>query len=208
MAIQEQFLIQVQGQTYVTYPGLLDEATAVGIRSLDTELLQIPSAANDHVAIVKATVVMDDVAQGTGEPRFTQPRRFTGIADASPENVHRGVAQHLIRVCETRAKARALRDAINVAVAVDESEAGVEAGVEAELSSEEPVERTAVPGFDERREIKGYLQKALEIREQLPENKQPPEVDMKVWGSASLPRALKLLEAMERRAEEEGVEVG
>ncbi len=42
--------------------------------------------------------------------------RFTGIGDASPDNVGRTIAPHIIRMAETRAKARALRDAVNIGV--------------------------------------------------------------------------------------------
>jgi hypothetical protein len=68
------------------------------------------------VAIVKATAEMED------------DRRFSGIGDASPENVGRNIAPHLIRMAETRAKARALRDAVNVgATALEELSDGDDA---------------------------------------------------------------------------------
>ena len=55
-------------------------------------------------------------------------RRFSGIGDASPENVGRNIAPHLIRMAETRAKARALRDAVNVgATALEELSDGDDA---------------------------------------------------------------------------------
>jgi hypothetical protein len=47
-----------------------------------------------------------ETAQGT----------FTGLGDASPGSVTRMMAPHLLRMAETRAKARALRDAVNVGV--------------------------------------------------------------------------------------------
>jgi hypothetical protein len=55
-------------------------------------------------------------------------RRFSGIGDASPENVGRNIVPHLIRMAETRAKARALRDAVNVgATALEELSDGDDA---------------------------------------------------------------------------------
>lgn len=67
----------------------------------------MPDADNGNVAIVKATVKLE---------RDGEFYQFTGIGDASADNVNRNIAPHLIRMAETRAKARALRDAINVGV--------------------------------------------------------------------------------------------
>jgi hypothetical protein len=50
-------------------------------------------------------------------------KTFTGIGDASPANVSRNIAPHIIRQAETRAKARALRDAINAGAMSLEDEA-------------------------------------------------------------------------------------
>lgn len=100
--MKEEFMIEQRGKQYVLFAGLLDEAHSKGIASLETNLIQIPSAENGDVAIVQAVVEMID------------ERKFSGIGDASPQNVNRNIAPHLIRMAETRAKARALRDAINV----------------------------------------------------------------------------------------------
>ncbi|MDP8951097.1 MAG: hypothetical protein M3N18_02470 [Actinomycetota bacterium] len=102
--MREEYMIERQGKRFVLYAGLLEEAHARGLRSIETELLQIPGAENGEVAIARAVVRTED-------------GKFTGIGDASPQNVGRMIAPHIIRMAETRAKARALRDAINVGVA-------------------------------------------------------------------------------------------
>ena len=102
--MREEYMIERGGRRFVLYAGLLEEAHARGLRSIETELLQVPGAENGEVAIARAVV-------------RTEEGKFSGIGDASPGNVSRAIAPHIIRMAETRAKARALRDAINVGVA-------------------------------------------------------------------------------------------
>jgi hypothetical protein len=112
-AVREEYMIERQGKRFVLYAGLLEEAHSRGLRSIETELLQVPAAENGDVAIVRAVVRMEE-------------GKFAGIGDASPQNVGRMIAPHLIRMAETRAKARALRDAINVGVTAFEELGGEE----------------------------------------------------------------------------------
>ena len=87
----------------VTYPGLLSKAHEEGLSEIQTSLVQVPTEANGMVAIAKAVVV-------------TEKGHFEGIGDADPGNVTSFVVPHIIRMSETRAKARALRDAVNIGI--------------------------------------------------------------------------------------------
>lgn len=87
----------------VTYQGLLSKAHEEGLTGVHTELLQVPAEENGRSAIAKAIV---ETAKG----------RFEALGDADPGNVNSFIVPHIIRMAETRAKARALRDAVNVGV--------------------------------------------------------------------------------------------
>lgn len=131
--MREEYMIERQGKRYVLYAGLLDEAHNRGLRSVETDLIQAPGQENGQTAIVKAVV-------------RTEEGKFSGIGDASPENVGRNIAPHTIRMAETRAKARALRDAINVAVTALE-----ELGADAEDSRpERGIERGTEWGVEQK----------------------------------------------------------
>lgn len=120
--MQEHFMIERQGKTFVLYAGLLDafhdkaKDTDDAKPVIETDLLQIPSEDNGHVAIVHASAGFK-----IGEEWIYGP--FEGIGDASADNVGRMIQPHLIRMAETRAKARALRDLVNVGAEVLEDAA-------------------------------------------------------------------------------------
>jgi hypothetical protein len=105
--MRKDFIVERQGRQFVLYAGLLDLAHQQGLKSIRTELIQVPSEANHRVAICTATVILE---------KDGVERLFTGIGDASPNNVAPAMQACLLRMSETRAKARALRDAVNVGV--------------------------------------------------------------------------------------------
>jgi hypothetical protein len=96
------FLINLGGREYPLYAGILAEAHERGLQAIETQLIQIPNTDNDYTAIVKAVVRMKDGSV------------FEDFGDSNPRNTNARIATALIRMASTRAKGRALRDAINV----------------------------------------------------------------------------------------------
>ncbi len=101
MNLNEKFIINLQGKSYVTYEGLLDLAHQKKLRSIEVELIQIPSPDNNMIAICKATATTEDQV-------------YTDLGDASPQSVNSTIVPHIIRMASTRAKARVLRDLTNI----------------------------------------------------------------------------------------------
>lgn len=87
----------------IAYAELLNMAHEEGLKSIHTELVLQPTEVNGRLCIVKAIVE-------------TERGHYEGLGDADPGSVEDFLVPHLIRVAETRAKARALRDAVNVGV--------------------------------------------------------------------------------------------
>jgi hypothetical protein len=144
--MEKRHIINLQGRDFVTYEGLLDEAHSRGLRSIRTVLVQVPTEQNGNIAICQAEVELVE----NGEIKV-----FTGIGDANPRNVNRNIANHLIRMAETRAKARALRDAINVGMTAVEELESTDLGKEIGDAPREPrtltlvtSERAAAPKSD------------------------------------------------------------
>ena len=99
--------VDIHGKSHPTYAGVLNLAHEEGLTQIKTELLQAPLEENHYMAIVKASVT-------------TKKGVFEGIGDATPKNVNKMIAPHIVRMAETRAKGRALRDALNIAEALAE----------------------------------------------------------------------------------------
>jgi hypothetical protein len=111
------FLIDRQGTTVVLYAGLVAalHAESRGYFALETRIEQLPSAANGQTAVVSARVRILDRSQ----PDVVL-REASGIGDADEGNVSKMMAGAVIRMAETRAKGRALRDLLNVRQVVAE----------------------------------------------------------------------------------------
>jgi hypothetical protein len=100
--LDDRFIIEIEGNEFVKYPGLLDLGHQKGISQIEVDIIQIPNSENKNSAICKATVVSK-----VGET-------FTDVGDANPQNCNSKVSKHLLRMASTRAIARALRSFTNV----------------------------------------------------------------------------------------------
>jgi len=96
--IDPKYIVKVKGRDFVKYDGLITMAHESGIQSLNAKFLHVSS----ELATATATVMLAD------------GRTFTECGDATPNNVASHVAPHFARVALTRAKSRALRDALNI----------------------------------------------------------------------------------------------
>jgi hypothetical protein len=103
------FIVKLQGKEFVLFAGLQVLARELGLKSIETELISIDkedqiTTTDDKTTIIKATGLTIFKATVIGDMGA-----FTSYGDASPKNVGRMIAPHLIRMAETRAIARALR---------------------------------------------------------------------------------------------------
>lgn len=112
--LNKEFITELQGKTFITYNGLVDLAHQMKLQTITTEIIQLPTEDNGNQCIMKATATTED------------GKIFEGYGDADPSNVNRMIAKHLIRMAETRAKARALRDLTNVGMTAIEELGGDE----------------------------------------------------------------------------------
>ena len=100
--IPDDLWVSIKGKFHPLYRGLLAAAHKRGMASITTTLLQAPTELNDGIAIAHARVVMKDGSS------------WDGLGDASEKSVPSNIRPHLVRMAETRAKGRALRDMLNI----------------------------------------------------------------------------------------------
>lgn len=96
--------VRLHGKPFVTFAGLLALAHAQGLKSLDAQFITVGS----------------ELATATATATFADGRCFTECGDATPSNVGKNISPHFARMALTRAKARALRDALNIGLAAVE----------------------------------------------------------------------------------------
>jgi hypothetical protein len=102
LVLDDRFIKSLKEKDFVLYSGLLDLAHQKGLKSITVEAIQFPTKENGMEAICKATTVA-----ANGEV-------FVDWGDANPRNVNPTVANHVLRMASTRAKARTLRDFTNI----------------------------------------------------------------------------------------------
>ena len=100
--IDRKHIVNLKGKDFVLWAGVLDAATKAGLRGLEVNLIQFPAPENGNLAIAQATATFED------------GRIFTEIGDCGPGNCTPMIAPHSCRMACTRAKGRALRDALNI----------------------------------------------------------------------------------------------
>jgi len=126
--INEEHIITIDGKPFVKYAGLLEAAHRAGLKDLQVKLIQSPSRDNGYTAVCEATAIIKT---------RSREKVYVEIGDANPISI--GDARlnpHAIRIAATRAKARALRDALRISIcSVEELAMGNGAAFKAPESS-------------------------------------------------------------------------
>ena len=116
MTIDPRFIVDLHGKQYITHEGLLSLAHEAGLKAISTNLISYLGVGKE--AVVQATA---EGEKGT----------YTGLGDASPQNVGKNIATATLRMAETRAVNRALRAYLGIGMTTfeemppDEPAAGV-----------------------------------------------------------------------------------
>jgi hypothetical protein len=96
--------VTLHGKPFVQYAGLLFLAHERGLVSLKAHFISVTG----------------ELALAEAEATFADGKTYSECADATPSNVNPKVKAHFPRMALTRAKARALRDTLNISLIVVE----------------------------------------------------------------------------------------
>ena len=119
MTIDPRFIVDLHGKQYITHEGLLSLAHEAGLKAISTNLISYQGVGKE--AVVRATA---EGEKGT----------YTGLGDASPQNVGKNIATATLRMAETRAVNRALRAYLGIGMTTFE-----------EMPPDEPAARVSTP---------------------------------------------------------------
>ncbi len=109
---RDKYFVNIKGKEYVTVNGLLALAHEKGIKSLKTNIIQFPNKDNDMTCIVEATLI--GYGWDPAQEKIVEVE-YSGIGDANSKNVSNSqIAVHYIRMAETRAVGRVLRNYTNI----------------------------------------------------------------------------------------------
>ena len=100
-SVPAQYITYLHGKPFVRYTGLLALAHERGLVSLKTRFI----SATSELALAEA------------EAPFADGKTYSECADSTPQNVLQHIRPHFPRMALTRAKARVLRDALNIGIA-------------------------------------------------------------------------------------------
>ena len=130
-------IIRLQGKEFVRYAGLLWLAHENGLAAITTALVKA-----DYSTGLFVFSALVEGSRGT----------FTGHGDASPANVGKNIRGATLRMAETRAKARALRDYTGIGMTAAEELPGPGSAPQPEPSAQPsptpaatPADRTTEP---------------------------------------------------------------
>lgn len=96
--VKPEWIQMIHGKAFIRYVGLLALAHEQGLQKLEARFVSL----TETLAVAAATAT------------FADGRVFTEAAESTPTNVGPQVKDHFARIALTRAKARALRDALNL----------------------------------------------------------------------------------------------
>ena len=161
--LDDRFIMEIKGNEFVKYAGVLDLGHQKGIARFCTEAVQYPTKENGNEAICKATLISKE-----GE-------EYTDYGDANPLNVTSMVVRHILRVASTRAKARVLRDFTNIGMTCLEELADFDEATEVPKKETAP-EKSNVRPFKKPKEEKDAANKKTDTQnpEKNQEKKEEP----------------------------------